>query len=130
MPYFVIALMLIGPWAQAAETMTAEDAANRFCEAYNLNQAPSAQAPYCKYEDPFFGQSSVDLYIYVKDGFTIGHGVEAFSDNLMCELLFEGFANYNPPIGQEITTLRNYGWVLRIYAAKNDVSRLANTCKL
>ena len=125
MPYLAIALMLIGPWAQAAEPMTAEDAAIRFCEAYN-----SRGESYCEYEEPFFGQSSVDLYFPPARGFTMGHVLDTLEGGLMCDLLFEGLARYNPPIGQEIETLRNNGWVLRLYAVQSGVSRLGNTCAL
>ena len=124
MPYLVIALMLIGPWAQAAEPMTAEDAAIRFCEAYN-----SRGESYCEYEEPFFGQSSVDLYFPPARGFTMGHVVDALSGDMVCSLMIEGFAQYEPPIGQEIKTLRNNGWALRLFAVQNDVSKLVNTCE-
>lgn len=132
MLYLIIVLMLIGPWAQAAETMTAEDAANRFCEAFNRNttEDASGQAPYCEYEDPFFGQSSVSLYLSPARGFTMGHLLDTLDDGPMCDIFVETFANYNPPVGQEIETLRNNGWVLRLYAVQNDVSRLGNTCAL
>ena len=104
--------------------MSGEDAATRFCEAYNAK--PRAQ---CQYEDPFFGQSSVDLYIQPNQGFSISHVVEAFSDNMMCDIMFESFIKVRPPIGEEIKVLRNEGWVLRLIAEQGGVTRVANTCE-
>ena len=132
MPYLVIALMLIGPWAQAAEPMTAEDAANRFCEAYNggVTRQPGKQASYCEHEYPLYGPPAVSLYFPPARGYTMGHVLHTLEGIIMCDLLFEGFAAFNPPIGQEIETLRNDGWVLRLYAVQSGVSRLGNTCAL
>ena len=122
----MLAAAMLPAMGQAqTRAMTGEDAATRFCEAYNARSGDAQ----CQYEDPFFGQSSVDLFFKPSPGFSIGHVVEAFSANMMCDLMFEGFTQYQPPVGEEIKVLRNEGWALRLIAEEGGVTRVANTCE-